>query len=153
MFSTFENVQQAGPTDEAAEVDEAEEAAVEAELRQLRANIAAAKRECHRLRRAAAAASTEARRVTDAEALEEVTAVLANKDNLLDDARIMAHTGKQLEAGRRELERLKVVKAGLVSASEAVQGSDAVREVLRRQAAMEAAPTADLLRLQELLGD
>jgi hypothetical protein len=105
-------VQQAGPTDEAAEVDEAEEAAVEAELRQLRANIAAAKRECHRLRRAAAAASTEARRVTDAEALEEVTAVLANKDNLLDDARIMAHTGKQLEAGRRELERLKVVKAG-----------------------------------------
>lgn len=106
------------------EVDEAEEAAVEAQLVALRKQIAAAKHEG----RAMQAEVAELGRLVDdlggkLKRLEAVPGSLAGKENLMEDMRVMADKGAalavgcdQLDALRRQLDGAAAAGAGGASA-------------------------------------
>lgn len=144
--------------DAAATVDEAEEAAVDQQLAQLRRQIVAAKQTGRKL-------AAEVGRYDNA--LERYSASLAGlagvvpsalgagKENAVaEDSRALAAGAMALEGSCRQLEGLRVQQGsgGLGSTMAAPKDELAAeREILRRQAGVRAAPADSLRRLQERL--
>lgn len=141
--------------DAEAAVDEAEEAAVDGQLQQLRQQIAAAKHQGRKLKADISHYDAELARYSGGMAgLQTVPAALAGKENsMAEDSRVLAAAGMQLEDSFRQLEGLRQQKGAAERGGNGQPKDElaAEREVLRCQAAVRSAPADDLRRLQERL--
>ncbi|KAL4426023.1 hypothetical protein ABPG75_010039 [Micractinium tetrahymenae] len=144
---------------DAAAVDEAEEAAVDEQLAQLRQQIAATKQKGRKL--AAEVARYDAALERYSASMAGLAGVVpsalgAGKENAVaEDSQALAAGAMALEGGCRQLEGLRTQQrsSGLGSGSAAASKDEltAEREILRRQAGVRAAPADSLRRLQERL--
>lgn len=138
------------------DVDDAEDEATNAKLAELRKAITAAKtnirtmhQEMSQLDQLMTTCSSHL------EQLKAVPEVLASKENLMEDIKVIAEKGKQLEAGYLKLEQLRKERAhhsNGTTPAEDMTDEGAEKEILRRQAAMKSAPLQDMQRLQERIG-
>ncbi|KAL4425160.1 hypothetical protein ABPG77_008265 [Micractinium sp. CCAP 211/92] len=149
----------AGHSNAAAPVDEAEEAAVDEQLAQLRRQIVAVKQTGRKL--AAEVSRYDAALERYGASLAGLAGVVpsalgAGKENaVMEDSRALAAGAMALEGSCRQLEGLRArpgsSRLGSTTAGAPRDELAAEREILRRQAGVRAAPADSLRRVQERL--
>lgn len=132
---------------------ESEEAAIDAELKELRRKIANAKMRNRRTAAELIKLDADLVALNNTTALANVVTSIPGKENLAEDASAVAAAGVALQSGITELDRLRAEKTSSTSVASMMEKSeaDAERDVLRKVFAAQSAPTEDLARLCEML--